>query len=71
MWSSCSESFTLQNRSVSAYGAASSWSGQRSPAGAEPISGKFVESEEAVDEETAKSVTPEEVNSLVHSARSS
>ena len=32
--------------------------------GAEPISGKFVESEEAVDEETAKSVNPGKVNSF-------
>ena len=55
---------------LSVYGAVSSWSGQHGPAGAEPTSGKFVESEETVDEETAKSVRPEDVNSLVDSARS-
>ena len=43
----------------------SSWSGQHSPAGDEPTSGKFVESEGTSDEATAKSVKPEEVNSLV------
>ena len=55
---------------LSVYRAVSSWCGQRSSAGAEPTSGKFVESEETVDEETAKSVKPEEVNSLADSARS-
>ena len=55
---------------LSVYGAVSSWSGQHSFAGAEPSSGKFVESEEIVDEETAKSVKPEDGNCLVDSARS-
>ena len=50
--------------------AVSSWSGQHSLAGAEPTSGKFVESAETVDRESAKSVKLEEVNSLVGSARS-
>ena len=52
------------------HSAVSSWSGQHSLAGAEPTSGKFVDSEEIVDEETAKSVKPEDVNCLVDSARS-
>ena len=49
---------------LSVNGAVSSWIGQPSPAGAEPTS------RETVDEETTKSVNPEQVNSLVDSARS-
>ena len=44
-------------------------SGQHSLGGAEPTSQNFVDSEETIDEETAKSAKPGEVNSLVDSAR--
>ena len=47
---------------LSGCGAVSSWSGQHSLAGAEPTSESFVESEETIDKEKAKSMKPEEVN---------
>ena len=55
---------------LSVYGAVSSWSGQPSLGGAEPISERFVESEESVNAETLKSVNSQEESSLVDSARS-
>ena len=55
---------------LSVYGAVSSWSGQSSPGGLSLILERLGESEETFDEETAKSVNMEEVNSLVDFARS-
>ena len=54
----------------SMYGAVLSWSGQPSPNETEPILEKFVTSEESVNTVTLKSVSSQEISSLVDSARS-
>ena len=54
----------------SMYGAVWSWSGQPSPNETEPILEKFVTSEESVNTVTLKSVSSQEMRSLVDSARS-
>ena len=54
----------------SMYGAVWSWSGQPSPNETEPILEKFVTSEESVNTVTLKSVSSQEISSLVDSARS-
>ena len=54
----------------SMYGAVRSWSGQPSPNETEPILEKFVTSEKSVNTVTLKSVSSQEISSLVDSARS-